>query len=215
MTTASVYPDEIQGAGLVLRPWTADLVAQLAVWGEYGFPFHSFDLGYLRDPARARDTLAWAQGPGPHRHFIACEGDTAVGRVSVNLRDEAGLYLWAVHVPPEHQGRGVCRRMLAALLGWLEARYPHGTGFVLSTNAFAEHAHRAYRAIGFEVAETRWHFDRQLAEELWKATPAQREPISRHIRFYNGRWEVRIHLMRRPFGAGSPGGGATSAPARS
>lgn len=205
MSVASHYPAEIQGAGLVLRPWSEELVAQMAAWGEYGFPFQAFDLGYLRDPIRARDTLLWAQSPGPHRHFVACEGDVAVGRVSVNLRDEAGLYFWGVHVPPEQQGRGVCRRMLAALISWLEVRYPRGGGFVLTTNTFAVAAHRAYRSLGFEVAETRWHHDRQLAAELWRTTPAQREPIASHIRFHNGRWEVRLYLMRRPYGAAADG----------
>jgi RimJ/RimL family protein N-acetyltransferase len=213
LTAASVYPREIPGVGLVLRPWSEDLAVQLAAWTEYGFPHHAFDLGYLRDPERAREMLDRVHQAGPHRHFIACEGNTAVGRVSVNLRDEAGVYLWAVHVPPEHEGRGVCRRMLAALMDWLEERYPRGAGFVLTTNAFASHAHRAYRALGFVATETRWHFDRELAEGLWKASPEERKPLASHVRFRDGRWEVRIHIMRRPFGAPmslDPRGGETT-----
>ena len=114
----------------------------------------------------------------------------------MNLRDESGLYLWSVHVPPEHEGRGVCRRMLAALMLWLESEYP-GQDFVLSSNTFAERAHHAYQSLGFEVVETRWHFDREIAEQLWKVPPSVREPIARHLRFQNGRWEVRTHVMAR------------------
>lgn len=190
----------IEGYGLTLRPWDEDLVRQMAAWGERGFPYHAFDLGYLRDPARAASALAGTRENGPHRHFIACEGETAIGRVSVNLRDESGLYLWSVHVPPEHEGRGVCRRMLAALMDWLENRYP-ASDFVLTTNTFADHAHRAYEALGFTIWETRWHYDREIADMLWKVTPAVREPIAKHIRFQSGRWEVRTHVMRRPRGS--------------
>ena len=87
--------------------------------------------------------------------------------------------------------------MLAALLDWLEAEYP-GPDFVLTTNTFAEHAHRAYYALGFKVAETRWHYDKPLAEELWRVPRPQRKAIEGHLRFHNGRWEVRTHLMARP-----------------
>lgn len=137
---------------------------------------------------------------GPHRHFVAVEDETAVGRVSVNTRDEAGLYIWGVHVPEEHGNRGVCRRMMLALTAWLDAQYPLGPACVLTTNAFATHAHRAYHAAGFEIAETRWHFDRQLADLLWKVAPAQREPIAPYIRFQRGQWEVRVHIMKRAVG---------------
>lgn len=194
------YPPPISGNGLVLRPWDDGLVAQMAAWGVRGFPYHPFDLGHLGDPARAAAELLRVHEAGPHRHFVACEDDRAVGRASVNLRDEAGLYIWAVHVPPEHEGRGVCRRMLATLMTWLESAYP-ATDFVLSSNTFAEHAHRAYFALGFHVSETRWHHDRELAARLWTATPAERAPIGSHIRFYNGQWQVRTYIMRRPRGA--------------
>lgn len=197
MTAEAIQQPLIPGDGLVLRPWDEELVQQLAAWGERGFPYNAFDLGYLRDDYRARAMLAWIRDDHTHRHFIACEGETAVGRVSVNLRDEAGLYIWAVHVPPEHEGRGVARRMLAALINWLEDHYP-GRDFVLTSNAFAERAHRTYFSLGFEVAETRWQFDKAIADYLWKVTPAEREPIARHIRFQSGFWEVRNYVMRRP-----------------
>lgn len=200
VSASSLYPDTLEGDGLVLRPWDESLVEQMAHWGERGFPYHAFDMGHLRDPLQAAKALVWAHEDGPHRHFIACDGGTAVGRVSVNLRDVSGLYIWGVHVPPEHDGRGVCRRMLAALMGWLERELP-ARDFVLTSNTFAEHAHRAYSALGFEVIETRWHFDREIAEMLWKVPPAAREPISRHIRFHNGRWEVRTHVLSRLRGA--------------
>ncbi|MCC6381220.1 MAG: GNAT family N-acetyltransferase [Dehalococcoidia bacterium] len=196
VTQPAAYPSRIRGAGLELRPWDADLVRQMATWGERGFPYHAFDLGYLKDPRRASAGLARTREDGPHRHFVACEEGVAVGRVSVNLRDEAGLYLWSVHVPPEHEGRGVCRRMLATLMTWLEEQYPR-SDFVLTTNTFATHAHRAYRALGFATSETRWHFDRDIAEELWRAPSAAREEIAPHVRFHNGRWEVRVFIMRR------------------
>lgn len=198
-TSTAPYPAAIVGDGLELRPWDGDLLAQLAAWSERGFPYHAFDLGHLRDPMRARAELRRARADGPHRHFVACEGETAVGRVSVNLQDRAGLYLWAVHVPPEHEGRGVCRRMVAALIDWLEAEYP-GPEFVLTTNTFAERALRAYEALGFQITETRWHYDRTLAERLWRVSRDRRQTIREHLRFHNGRWEVRTHLMKRPQG---------------
>jgi hypothetical protein len=155
-------------------------------------------MGKLKDPAEADRMLAFTNQPGPHRHFIAVEDGAAVGRVSVNLRDEAGLYLWGVHVPEEHGQRGVCRRMLAALMRWLEVSYPRPEGFILSSNAFASHAHRAYRAVGFDITETRWHYDREIAEGLAGATPERRAIVNPYIRFNRGRWEMRVHVMRRP-----------------
>ena len=201
MTAAATSIGSIEGFGLELRPWDADLVRQMADWGERGFPFHAFDLGHLRDPAKAEAALQFAHQKSPHHHYIACENGRAVGRVSVNLQDLAGLYIWAVHVPPEHAGRGVCRRMLAALIAHLELVHPEAPEFVLSSNTFAEPAHRAYRALGFEVVETRWHFDKEIAEQLWKVNPLQREPIARHIRFYSGRWQVRTYVFKRRRGA--------------
>ncbi len=194
------YPDSIPGEGLELVPWSRELVAQMAKWEEHGFPYHAFDLAHLKDPMQASMALARAQEEGKHRQFVAVEDGLAVGRVAVNLDDEAGLYLWAVHVPPEHEGRGVARRMLAALMTWLEGYYP-GRDFVLTSNGFAENAHRTYRALGFEIAETRWHYDKELAARLWRVSPRERDPIARHIRFQSGRWQVRAHIFRRPWGA--------------
>lgn len=192
----ATYPPLIEGDGLVLRPWDLDLIRQMAAWREHGFPYHAFDLSHLADPLQAAAALARTREEGRHRYFVACEGGTAVGRVSVNLQDAAGLYLWAVHVPPEHQGRGVAQRMLTAVMGWLEEACP-GRDFVLTSNSFAERAHRTYRGLGFEIIETRWHFDKEIAERLWRVPPADREPIARHIRFQNGRWQVRAHVFRR------------------
>jgi RimJ/RimL family protein N-acetyltransferase len=191
------YPEMIPGEGLVLRPWEIGLVEQLARWSEHGFPYQAFDLAHLRDPARATATLARMREPNQHRNFIACQGGQAVGRVSVNLRDPAGLYIWGVHVPPDHEGRGVCRRMVAALLGWLEQEQP-GRGFVLTSNAFAARAHAAYRSLGFEVSETRWHYDQHVAAHLWSVPPAVRRPVQPHLRFQSGRWEIRTYVFRRP-----------------
>lgn len=201
MTSSSALRQAVvAGYGLELRPWDDDLARGMAAWQAYGFPYHAFDLGVLADPVRARAEVERRRAGGQHRHFVACEERVPVGRVSVNMQDDSGLYLWAVHVPPEQQGRGVCRRMLAVLMEALEREVP-GKEFVLSTNTFAEHAHRAYFALGFQVTEGRWHFDRELAEQLWKVGPEEREPIARHLRFHAGRWEVRVHVMRRPRGA--------------
>jgi len=194
------YPESIPGDGLELRPWDLALAQRMAGWSTRGFPYHAFDLSHLREPARLSSAVAGCLEDGPHRHFVAVEDDEPVGRVSVNLRDAAGNYLWAVHVAPEHEGRGVCRRMLATLMRYLEEHHPKPS-FVLTTNAFAEHAHRAYRALSFEVSETRWHYDREIAEALWRVTPKEREPIARHIRFQNGRWQVRSYVMRREPGS--------------
>jgi hypothetical protein len=200
MQAAALYPPPLVGHGLELCRWDMDLVRQVAQWGERGFPYHAFDLGGLRQPSRAKAMLEKMTADGPHRNFIAVEDGVAVGRVSVNMEDEAGLYLWSVHVPPEHEGRAICRRMLATLMPWLEHQKP-GVGFILSTNTFAVHAHRAYLAVGFTIVETRWHYDKEIAERLWKVSVREREPIARHIRFFGGRWEVRTHVMRRRPGA--------------
>ncbi len=209
MTVAkALYPAEIPGPGLALRPWDAGLAAQMAGWTLRGFPYHAFDLGHLKDPLKRTAAVAECTEDGVHRHFVAVEGDTAVGRASVNLRDPLGCYIWAVHVPPEHEGRGVAKRMLATLMSYLERSQPV-TSFVLTTNAYAEAAHRVYRSLGFETTETRWHFDRELAESLWRVTPKEREPINRFIRFQNGRWQTRSYVMRRqpgtPMNLGAPG----------
>jgi RimJ/RimL family protein N-acetyltransferase len=187
------------GLGLELRHWDRDLVDQMAAWGSHGFPYSAFDLGYLSDRNRARTTLDRMRQRSPHLHAVACEDGLAVGRVSVNYEDRAGLYLWSVHVPPEHEGRGVCRRMLAVFMSWLDAEYPR-RGFILTSNTFAGRAHEAYRALGFSVVETRWQHDRELAADLLQRPAEDRLPIAEHVRFFNGRWEVRAHVFTRPPG---------------
>ncbi|MBK6317668.1 MAG: GNAT family N-acetyltransferase [Dehalococcoidia bacterium] len=195
----ATYP-QLEGEGLALRPWDEDLAEQMGNWGVRGFPYHAFDLLHLKDPVKRALTVESCREEGPHRHFVAVEDGVAVGRVSVNLRDPTGSYIWAVHVPPEHEGRAVCRRMLAVLMRWLEVEHPRPS-FALTANAFNEHAHRAYGALGFEVAETRWNYDREIAEALWRVTPKQREPVQRLIRFQNGRWQTKVHIFRRQPGA--------------
>jgi RimJ/RimL family protein N-acetyltransferase len=192
---ATGQPD-ISGYGLVLRGWDDDLVALMAEWGERGFPYHAFDLGHLADPFRRSAALARYRDTSQHRHYVACEDGLPVGRVSVNPSDAAGLYLWSVHVPTDHAGRGVCHRMLAALMDAYEVEFP-GKAFALSTNTFAANAHRVYEDLGFRTVESRWHFDREIADRLWKVTPQERAPIARHIRFQGGRWEVRVYTMVR------------------
>ncbi len=194
------YPSDLSGYGLQLRPWDPALIRQMAQWGERGFPYHMFDLGYLRDPSRASSALSWSREESRHRHFIAVEDGAAVGRASVNLEDDNGLYLWAVHVPPEHEGRGIARRMLATVMIWLESEAP-GFDFILTTNSFAERAHRTYFALGFNTIDTRWVNDDVLTKAMWQVAPAQRKQIAAHVRFFDGRWQVRQHLMRRLAGA--------------
>lgn len=193
------YP-VLEGEGLALRPWDDELAEQMANWGLRGFPFHAFDLGHLKDPAKRASAVYSCRHDTTHRHFVAVEDGQAVGRVSVNTRDLAGCYLWAVHVAPEHEGKAVCRRMLAVLMRHLEEHDPRPS-FLLTSNAFNEHAHRAYRALGFQISETRWHYDREIAAQLWRVTPKEREPLQRHLRFQNGRWQVRTHILRREPGA--------------
>ena len=190
----------VEGMGLELRPWDKPLVEQMAAWGEHGFPYGAFDLGYLNDRRRAATTLDRMRQRRPHLHVVACEDGVAVGRASVNRDDRAGLYIWSVHVPPEHEGRGICRRMLAVLMPWLEAQHP-GQGFILTSNTFATRAHRAYLALGFQIVETRWQHDRELGVDLLTRAPDDRAPIAEHIRFLNGRWEVRAHVFTRKAGA--------------
>jgi RimJ/RimL family protein N-acetyltransferase len=191
------------GHGLELRTWDRGLVAQMAGWSAHGFPYSAFDLRFLNDPVRASAMLERMRQRKPHLNLIACEEGTAVGRVSVNYEDTAGLYLWSVHVPPEHEGRGVCRRMLATLIPWLQGEYPH-RDVVLTSNTFAVRAHRAYESLDFRVVETRWQHDRELAAELLVRPAEERAAIAAHVRFLNGRWEVRAHVFRRPAGLPPP-----------
>ena len=200
-------PRKITGEGITLLPWDEELMRQMAAWREHGFPYHAFDLSHLSDPAQAAAMLARTREEGRQRYFVACEGDRAVGRVAVNLRDASGLYLWGVHVPPEHQGRGVARRMLSAMMGWLEEEHP-GPDFTLTSNGYAERAHRTYRALGFKVVETRWHYDREVAERLWRVSPRERDVVAQHIRFQGGRWQVRAHIFSRPQGVRAAEGDA-------
>jgi RimJ/RimL family protein N-acetyltransferase len=172
----------------------------MARWGTHEFPYHAFNLDHLSDRRKASAALASVQESKQHRHFVACENGVAVGRLSLNLKDSAGLYIWAVHVPPEHEGRGIARRMVALLMDSIESVAP-GPDFVLATHTFAERAHRAYRALGFAIAETKWTFDTEIARELWKVDSDLRAPITEHIRFRNGRWEVRTYIMRRERGS--------------
>jgi RimJ/RimL family protein N-acetyltransferase len=195
------YPPYIRGNGLELVPWSRELVTQMAGWSEHGFPYSAFDLSYLRDPLRASSTLTWTREDGKHRHFVAIEGGRAVGRVSVNLEDDVGLYLWAVHVPPEHEGKGICRRMLATIMVWLEEQCP-GLRFSLTTNAFAKRAHRAYFALGFSIADTRWVHDEAVATGLFRANAAARRSVQEYVRFRQGAWQTRSYLMIRE--AGTP-----------
>ena len=172
----------------------------MALWGTHEFPYHAFNLDHLRDRKKASAALASVRASTQHRHFVACEDGVAVGRLSLNLKDGAGLYIWAVHVPPEHEGRGIARRMVALLMDSIEAVAP-GPDFVLATHTFAGRAHRIYRSLGFAVAETKWTFDTEIARELWKVDADLRAPITEHIRFRNGRWEVRTYIMRRARGS--------------
>lgn len=191
---------EISGYGLRLVPWNADLLAEMGRWGERGFPYHAFDLGYLRQPERVKSVLAWTEERREHRHYAAVENGVAVGRISVNLQDETGLYLWSIHVPPEHEGRGIARRMIAALMTSLEITHP-GLDFILATNGFATPAHRVYHALGFTILETRWLVDEEIAKALWKVDKERRKPIMEHMRFAGRQWQVRQHLMVRRAGA--------------
>lgn len=197
VAVAVIESPVISGFGLELRQWDEALVTQMAAWGVRGFPYQAFDLGHLTDRKRASASLASVRNSTQHRHFVACEEGVAVGRLSLNMRDPAGLYIWSVHVPPEHEGRGIARRMVALLMDSLETVAP-GPDFVLATHTFAERAHRTYYALGFEIAETKWTFDLEIARDLWTVAHELREPLTEHVRFRNGRWEVRTHIMRRP-----------------
>ena len=127
-------------------------------------------------------------------HFVACEDSVAVGRVSVNLEDPAGLYIWSVHVPPEHARRRVAYRMLTVLIKWLEGKYPNQE-IVLTVNAFANHARRLYLSLGFTVRDTLWRFDQKLNEEIYQVSESSRHDLGDTVRLKNSRWEVMTYLM--------------------
>ena len=201
--TWAIAPPLPVGNGLELRPWDDALATQMAGWSDHGFPYHAFDLGLLRDPVRSRDVVAEKRRTNPHVHFVAVEHGVAIGRVSVNLQDNAGLYIWAVHVPPEHEGRGLCRAMLSTLMPWLTTRYP-GRDFVMTSNTFAVRAHAAYLALGFRITHTRWINDPEMAAALMRCRPDARDAIAPHVRFWNGRWETRAHIFRRSAASHAP-----------
>ena len=184
----------IKGEGLELCVWDRQLLEQLASWGERGFPYGAFDLGYLRNRKEAEVALNFVLNGTKHLHFIACEDSVAVGRVSVNLEDPAGLYIWSVHVPPEHARRRVAYRMLTVLIKWLEEKYPNQE-IVLTVNAFANHARRLYLSLGFNVRDTLWRFDPKLNEEIYQVSVNRRRVLEDTVRFVNNRWEVMTYLM--------------------
>jgi ribosomal protein S18 acetylase RimI-like enzyme len=184
----------IKGEGLELCVWDRQLLEQLASWGERGFPYGAFDLGYLRNRKEAEVALNFVLNGTKHLHFIACEDSVAVGRVSVNLEDPAGLYIWSVHVPPEHARRRVAYRMLTVLIKWLEGKYPNQE-IVLTVNAFANHARRLYLLLGFNVRDTLWRFDPKLNEEIYQVSVNRRRVLEDTVRFVNNRWEVMTYLM--------------------
>ena len=68
----------IKGEGLELCVWDSQLLEQLASWGERGFPYGAFDLGYLRNRKEAEEALNFALNGTKHLHFIACEDSVAV-----------------------------------------------------------------------------------------------------------------------------------------
>lgn len=195
---AAGHPDypELAGEGLVLRPWDEALIAAALQWRDHPFPYQAFNVGYLRDPSRAAELLGNVRSPGRHRHYAAVEGGVPVGRVSVNLEDPAGLYLWSVHVPPEHEGRGVCRRMLAVLITWLELKNP-SRSCLLNSSAFSRHAHRAYFALGFRITDSVWRQDQELQEAFAAASPEGRASVKDDVRFVDGYLETRTYIMRR------------------
>lgn len=201
MTTAVLSRPIATGLGLDIRPWDEDLVAQMARWGRHEFPYSPFNLDGLADPEAAAARLKAVRESTTHHHYIACEGSSPVGRMAVNGWDSLGLYLWGVHVPPEYEGRGVCRRMLAVVMTHLEGSFPRNADFVLTSHAFAHHAHRAYEALGFRAVETRWARDAALSTELLKLAPPERAPWDKYLRFNGGTWEVRSYLFRRKRGA--------------
>ena len=184
----------VKGEGLELCIWDSQLLEQLASWGERGFPYGAFDLGYLRNRKEAEEALNFALNGTKHLHFIACEDSVAAGRVSVNLEDPAGLYIWSVHVPPEHARRRVAYRMLTVLIKWLEGKYPNQE-IVLTVNAFANHARRLYLSLGFTVRDTLWRFDSKLNEEIYQVSASSRHDLGDTVRLKNSRWEVMTYLM--------------------
>lgn len=193
------YP-ELRGEGLALRPWDDELIASALGWQDHAFPYQAFNLGHTLDVGRAAELLANARAPGRHRHYAAVEGGVPVGRVSVNLEDPAGLYLWSVHVPPDHEGRGVCRRMLAVMISWLEYRHPTRS-CLLNSSAFSLHAHRAYFALGFRITDAVWRQDAELQDAWRSATTDQQEAVRDHVRTVDGQMETRTYIMRRRRGA--------------
>ena len=125
----AAYPSPIEGYGLVLRPWDAGLVRQMAAWGQRGFPYSAFDLGYLRQPVRAAAMLDRMREEGPHRHFSvpaggmvcpACRptGSSMPSPVTSELLDALLTGDWDRAEASQGTNRREGSGLVAALLQW-------------------------------------------------------------------------------------------------
>ena len=80
---------------------------------------------YTRDPVQLSAAIA-----GSDSVFIALEGDTLIGLARAISDDATVAYIQDILVRPSHQGRGVGRRLLQALLD----RYSHVRQKILLTD---------------------------------------------------------------------------------
>ncbi|MEW8978543.1 MAG: GNAT family N-acetyltransferase [Symbiobacterium sp.] len=108
----------------------------------------------------AEDRLARAAGNPESAFFVAeGEGGQVVGFAQAGPRKEAGdAELWRIYVLPEHQRRGIGRKLLQACLETLRARGPVNRLFV-QVEAENQIGRRAYERLGF-------HYVREYDDEI-------------------------------------------------
>lgn len=80
------------------------------------------------------------------RVLAAFIGDRAVGKINTNAVSFTRIQIGGVYVLPEYRGRGIARRMTAALAGRIAAEGKKATLFVKKENSAAQ---AVYRGLGF------------------------------------------------------------------
>lgn len=116
---------------------------------------HEWTNGTLNGPRGARLVCELLEG----RHTGRIIGEAVIRRMSPKrVRHVAHL---SIEVHPEHQGNGVGRALMNALLAW--ARGPDGAGITrvdLDVFAVNTRAINLYRSLGFQIEGTRRRFVR-------------------------------------------------------
>lgn len=87
--------------------------------------------------------------------FVACDGETAVGMARLIGDGGMSYYVKDVAVLPEWQGRGVGRRLMEAIDGYIRAHLEEGWAVSLELISTLE-AQPFYEKMGFEARPCEW-----------------------------------------------------------